>query len=111
MRRDLTLTVLAAAALALAFPPFRLGFLAYWGVIPFLLLLENKSPAPAFRWSYLTGLLFSVLALYWISWTTLPGAIATVVIHPLYYSLFAVLLVPMRRLWPTGYLIAVPFLW
>lgn len=111
MRRDLTLTLLAAVALALAFPPFRLGFLAYWGVIPFLLLLENKGPAPAFRWGYLTGLLFSLLALYWISWTTLPGAIATIVIHPLYYSLFAVLLIPMRHLWPTGYLIAVPFLW
>jgi apolipoprotein N-acyltransferase len=111
MRRDLTLTLLAAVALALAFPPFRLGFLAYWGVIPFLLLLENKGPAPAFRWGYLTGLLFSLLALYWISWTTLPGAIATIFIHPLYYSLFAVLLFPMRRLWPTGYLIAVPFLW
>ncbi|MGH7452154.1 MAG: apolipoprotein N-acyltransferase, partial [bacterium] len=69
MRRDLTLTLLTAVALALAFPPFRLGFLAYWGVIPFLLLLENKGPAPAFRWGYLTGLLFSLLALYWISWT------------------------------------------
>ena len=111
MRRDLTLTLLTAVALTLAFPPFRLGFLAYWGVIPFLLLLENKGPGPAFRWGYLTGLLFSLLALYWISWTTLPGAIATITVHPLYYSLFAVLLIPMRRLWPTGYLIAVPFLW
>jgi apolipoprotein N-acyltransferase len=111
MRRDLALSLLTVAALTMAFPPFRFGFLAYWGVIPFLLLLEKKEPAAAFRWGYLTGLLFSIATLYWISWTTLPGAIATIVIHPLYYSLFAILLFPMRRLWPTGYLIAVPFLW
>jgi apolipoprotein N-acyltransferase len=111
MRRDLTLTLLAALALTLAFPPFKLGFFAYWAVIPYLLLLENKMPAEAFRWSYLMGLLFSLASLYWIGWTTMPGAISTIVIHPLYYALFAVLLIPMRRLWPSGYLIAVPFLW
>jgi len=111
MRRDFLLCLLTAAALTLAFPPFRLGFLAYWGVIPFLFLLENKESRDAFRWGYFTGLLLSFATLYWIGWTTLPGAISTVLIHPLYYSLFAVLLVPMRRLWPTGYLIAVPFVW
>jgi apolipoprotein N-acyltransferase len=111
MRRDFGLTLLTAAALTFAFPPFKLGFLAYWGVIPFLLLLENKSVREAFRWSYLTGLIFSIATLYWISWTTLPGAISTIVVHPLYYSLFAILIMPMRRLWPNGYLIAVPFVW
>jgi apolipoprotein N-acyltransferase len=111
MRRDWILTVLSAGALTLAFPPFKLGFLAYWGVIPFLLLLESKSAREAFRWGYLTGLIFSLATLYWISWSTLPGAIFTILVHPFYYALFAVLLVPLRRLHPNGYLIAVPFVW
>jgi apolipoprotein N-acyltransferase len=111
MRRDWILTTLTAAALTLAFPPFKLGFLAYWGVIPFLILLENKSSRAAFRWGYLVGLIFSVTTLYWIGWTTLPGAISTILVHPFYYALFAILLVPLRRLQPNGYLIAVPFVW
>jgi apolipoprotein N-acyltransferase len=111
MRRDFLLAFLTAAMLTLAFPPFRFGFLAYWGLIPFLLLLVDKSVADSLRWGYLTGFVLSLATLYWIGWTTLPGAIATLLIHPLYYSLFAILLVPMRRLWPKGYLIAVPFLW
>jgi apolipoprotein N-acyltransferase len=111
MRRDFTLSLLTVLTLTLAFPPFRLGFLAYWCVIPFLLLLESKNLADSFRWGYATGLLLSLTTLYWIGWVTLPGAIATILIHPLYYGLFAILLVPMRRLWPDGYLIAVPFLW
>jgi len=32
-------------------------------------------------------------------------------VHPLYYALFAILILPVRRLWPNGYLIAVPFVW
>jgi apolipoprotein N-acyltransferase len=111
MRRGLGLTVLTAAALTFAFPPFKLGFLAYWGLVPFLILLENKNTGEAFRWGYLVGLIFSITTLYWISWTTLPGAISTIVIHPLYYAFFAILILPMRRAWPNGYLIAVPFVW
>jgi len=111
MHRDFGLTLLAAFALAFAFPPFELGFLAYWGVIPFLILLENKNSGDAFRWGYLTGLIFSIATLYWIGWTTFPGMIATIAIHPLYYAMFAVLILPVRRLWPKGYLMAVPFVW
>jgi apolipoprotein N-acyltransferase len=111
MRRDWILALLTAATLTLAFPPFRWGFLAYWGFIPFLLLLENKSAAESFRWGYIAGFLLSMATLYWIGWTTLPGAIATFLVHPLYFALFAMLLVPARRAWPNGYLIAVPFLW
>jgi len=111
MHRDFGLTLLTAFALAFAFPPFQLGFLAYWGVIPFLILLENKNTGDAFRWGYLIGLIFSIATLYWIGWTTFPGMIATIAIHPLYYALFAVLILPVRRLWPNGYLMAVPFVW
>jgi len=111
MRRDLILSSLTVAALTLAFPPFKLGFLAYWGVIPFLILLENKNARETFRWGYFVGFIFSLATLSWIGWTTAPGAISTILVHPFYYAIFAVLLIPLRRLWPNGYLVAVPFVW
>jgi len=111
MRRDLGLAASCALGMALAFPPLHLGFLAYWSVIPFLILLENKGPAESFRWGYLTGFMLSVLTLYWIFWPTIPGAIATMLVHPLYYAVFAYALSTARRAWPRGYLVLAPFFW
>lgn len=111
MRRDLLLAASCAIGIALAFPPLRLGFLAYWSVIPLLVLLENKTPAESFRWGYIAGFFLSVLTLYWIFWPTIPGAIATMLIHPLYYAVFAYAVSVARRAWSQGYLILVPFFW
>ncbi len=111
MRRDLLLAASCALGIALAFPPLQLGFLAYWSVIPLLILLENKQPAESFRWGYITGFFLSVLTLYWIFWPTVPGAIATMLIHPLYYAVFAYLVTIARRVWSQGYLVLVPFFW
>ena len=111
MRRDLLLAASCAIGIALAFPPLQLGFLAYWSVIPLLILLEDKKPAESFRWGYLSGFFLSVLTLYWIFWPTVPGAIATMLIHPLYYAVFAYAVTTARRAWSQGYLILVPFFW
>lgn len=111
MRRNLLLAASCAVGIALAFPPLQLGFLAYWSVIPFLILLEDKEPAESFRWGYVTGFFLSVLTLYWIFWPTVPGALATMLIHPLYYAAFAYAVGVTRRAWAQGYLILVPFFW
>jgi apolipoprotein N-acyltransferase len=111
MRRNLSLASACGLGIALAFPPLELGFLAYWCLIPFLLLLEDKSLSDSFRWGYITGLLLSAATLYWIVWPTIPGAIATILIHPLYYAVFALAVTLARRAWSQGYLVLVPFLW
>lgn len=111
MRRNLGLALACAGGLALSFPPLRLGFLAYWSVIPFLLLIEDKNPREAFRWGYITGFFLSTGTVYWIFWPTIPGAIATILIHPLYYAAFALATAYARHSWPQGYLVTVPFLW
>jgi apolipoprotein N-acyltransferase len=111
MRRDLLMAASCAIGIGLAFPPLQLGFLAYWSVIPLLILLEKKTPAESFRWGYIAGFFLSVLTLYWIIWPTVPGAIATMLIHPLYYAVFAYAVTIARRAWSQGYLILVPFFW
>lgn len=111
MPRALLLYLLAAIPLALAYPPFRFGFLAYWAFIPFLLLLEDKAFGSSLRWGYGVGLIVSVTALTANLWLNLPAVISFMLIQPAYFALFAVALIPLRKLWPSGYLMLVPLLW
>ncbi len=111
MRRKLTLALACALGITLSFPPLQLGFLAYWSLIPLLLLIEDQSPKESFKWGYVTGFFLSVSALYWIVYPTVPGAIATMIVHPLYYAVFALFVSSARRAWSQGYLILVPFFW
>lgn len=111
MSREVVLYLLAGIPLALAYPPFHYGFLAYWAFIPFLLLVENKTFGAAFRWGYGVGLTVSAAAVFSNLWLNFPAAIAFVIFQPLYFALFAVLVQPLRKLWPASYLALVPFLW
>lgn len=111
MRRELVLSLLTAVFLAFAFPPFQLGFLAYWTLVPFFYLLEDKSIKESFRWGYVTGLFMSLATVYWISFVTMPGAVATILVHPLYYALYAMLHVFLRDRLGERFVLAIPFVW
>ncbi|NUO80339.1 hypothetical protein HUU05_09710 [candidate division KSB1 bacterium] len=111
MPRNLLLYLMTAIPWALAYPPFSYGFLAYWVFIPFLLLLEDKAFGPSLRWGYSVGLVASLAVLSSNLWLSLPSMLAFVLMQPVYFALFAVAVLPLRRLWPTGYLLFVPVLW
>ncbi|MDW7680167.1 MAG: hypothetical protein SCK70_06360, partial [bacterium] len=91
MRRDFFLALLTAVFISLAFPPLKLGFIAYFGLIPFFFLLENKTIKQSIRWGYLTGFLINFGTLYWINWVTVPGAIAAIFYLPVYFIIYAVM--------------------
>jgi len=111
MRRELPLAVATGILIAFAMPPFPTGFLAYFALIPFFYLLENKRIWEAFRWGYVTGLCVYFTSLFWIGWVTLPGLIGVLLVMPLYLALYAVLhVVFVRQLSSFAYLV-VPFLW
>ncbi len=101
----------ALAALALAFPPFSLGFFACWALIPFLLLVEGKNAGSAFRWGYGAGLLANVATLHASFLIPSYDRLIAVLATPLVYGLLAVILAGLSKPWPSGYLIAAPFLW
>lgn len=111
MPRELVLYLSAALSLALAYPPFRYGFLAYWAFIPLLLLLEDRSYGSALRWGYGVGLVVSVTTLANNSWLSFPALITFALFQPIYFALFSAAVPALRKLWPTGYLLFVPFLW
>ena len=111
MNKKIVLSILSGIMLALSFPPFRTGFLAYLALIPFFILLDQQTLRQAAGWGYLTGLVFYSATVYWIGVITLPGCIGTLLIMPLYFSLYSLLhVLVLKRLGNDGYLF-LPFLW
>ncbi|NOZ61552.1 MAG: apolipoprotein N-acyltransferase [Calditrichaeota bacterium] len=112
MKRDLIFSLLTGFFLSLAFPPFHLGFLAYVALIPFFFLLQSKNFRESARWGYATGLFVNLGTLYWISWVTVPGAIAAILYLPVYFVLYAVIHTFLQRRLPEKYFyLCIPFLW
>ncbi|MBL7074782.1 apolipoprotein N-acyltransferase [candidate division KSB1 bacterium] len=116
--KALLLSLLTGFLLALAFPPFKTGFLAYLGLIPLFFLLEGKSPAESFGFCYLSGLVFNGCTLFWIAFNrgaTPILAIISMVIGVLYLSLyfgiFGLLFQLVQRYLKWGSYVMAPFLW
>lgn len=106
------LSLFTAVLLSLSFPPFALGFLAYFALIPFFILLEDLSYKESIRWGYLTGFFTNIGTLYWIGWVTPPGAVAAILYLPIYSIFYSVLHTFLRQRLGSKYLfICVPFLW
>ncbi len=98
--------------LALAFPPSRLGFMAYWGLIPFFFAMKDANYRQAMKWGYIAGLFLNIGTLYWISWVTIPGTIAAILYLPIYFVLYAILHVFIRDRLGEKYLFwCIPFIW
>ncbi len=111
MRRELFFAVLTAALLSFAYSPFRLGLLAYWALVPFFFLLENKSPAPAFRWGYLTGFFAVIGSVNALVLDNVVTLLLAVFVQPFYFALYAVLHVSCRQQLGDRGLFAIPILW
>ncbi|UCE05178.1 MAG: hypothetical protein JSW07_16380 [bacterium] len=112
MRQNLILSLLSSVLLSLSFPPMKLGFLAYMAIVPFFLLLEDKNYKGSIRWGFLTGLFMNIGTLYWISWVTVPGAIAAIIYLPIYLVIYSFLHTFLRLKLGEKYIyLCIPFLW
>lgn len=112
MQKKLILSIICGIVLSLSFPPLKLGFMAYWGLIPFFIILQDSGYKEAMKWGYLTGLFINIGTLYWISWVTIPGSIAAILYLPLFFVLYSIFHTFLRlRLGKSYLLIAIPFLW
>jgi apolipoprotein N-acyltransferase len=67
------LVCLSALLTAIAFPPYRTGFLIFFSPILLLIALEDTSLKKAFIIGYIWGLVFNLGTLYGVFWATIPG--------------------------------------
>ncbi len=110
-RRNLFLSVLSGVLLSLAFPPLRLGFIAYGGLVSFFLLFPQDEHKDVLLYGFVAGLVFNAGTVYWICWPTLAGGLFSVFFLSLFFMLFALLLNLVTQAWGTKGLLLAPFLW
>lgn len=91
-------------------PPLPLGFLAWVGVALWLFALEG--PLSGFRSGLAFGCAYGLAALFWISWVTVPGTLALVLIAAAEYGLAAAAYVRLKnQRGPIVALVAFPMFW
>ncbi|MBI3318579.1 MAG: apolipoprotein N-acyltransferase [Candidatus Omnitrophica bacterium] len=73
--RKSALCFLTSALLILSYPPFDLGWLAWFALVPWLAFLRKATPRQAFRKSFLIGLLFFGGTVWWVGFVTITGAL------------------------------------
>lgn len=68
LKKNRYLLILSGALLGLSFPPSPIPFLLFAGLVPYFFVIEKKDKLIDInRATYLMGLIFSILSLYWVS--------------------------------------------
>jgi apolipoprotein N-acyltransferase len=87
------LLLVSVLMLTLALAPARQFYLAWAGLVPWLLVVARaKTTFRAFCWSWLAGTAFFSANMWWLAYVTVPGMITLLIYLGLYWGLFAVLL-------------------
>lgn len=95
------LCVASAALLIAAFPGFNQPALAWVAFVPWLIVLRAASPRAAFFWSWLTGVLFFLGSIWWLTYVTVAGWILLCLYLGLFFGLFGWILVT-SGIWRDG---------
>ncbi len=85
--RPIFLSVLSVVLLSFSFAPYGLFFLAWFGLVPWLVLVwECRSAKSVFLWSWLAGTLFFVANMWWMAGVSGPGMIGLTIYCGLYWA-------------------------
>lgn len=115
-RSPLSWSVIAGGVLALAFPPFNLGSLAFVAIAAMLWITGFAAPnLPTWRevaWrAWIFGAMFHFCTLYWTGWVSIPGMLVMVAVLGGYVMLvFVIARAALQRLGPIG-IWTFPILW
>jgi apolipoprotein N-acyltransferase len=86
LARRWLLPAVTGGLLALAYPPFNVSQLAWFGLVPLLFAVEECRPGEAFRRGYVAGLVFFALTTWWIIHVTMPGTFGLIPFLALYFG-------------------------
>lgn len=108
--KEFALVILSSILLALSFPNYNLEPLAYVAFIPLFFALRRTSPKEAFLLSYICGLLFFGITIFWLRHVSILGYILLVAILSVFFAIFSIFfLSAIRR--PLSALFAIPAFW
>jgi apolipoprotein N-acyltransferase len=89
----IALVILSAVLLALAFAPYGQFYLAWIGLVPWLILVSSAHSQPAaFGWGWLGGTLYFILSFVYLLANTVPGAVALAMFLALYWGTAALVI-------------------
>lgn len=119
VKHPFSLCISSGLLLAFSFPPLQFGFLAYVGLVPlFILIDDDQNLISSIRYGFITGFVFNLGTLYWIAWDTVPGipvivasTFAVAIILSLFFITFTLCLSFVRGRIGQVAFIASPFLW
>ncbi|MCP4567706.1 MAG: apolipoprotein N-acyltransferase [FCB group bacterium] len=111
LRRNRFYLTLSGFILAIAWPPFPLGFIALIALIIPLDVISGKKFGPAFKSSYLFAFVYHLFSIYWIAWVTVPGALAAMALISLYTAFILAIYSAIYRRFPVPAMALLPFLW
>lgn len=114
------LCILSGVLLGFSFPPFQLGILACFGLVPLLIVLSDTDTIrSSLWWSYLSFLIFHIIVLNWTGgyehmndgYMMIAGAM-TMLLHPLFYFLpISAYMLVKKQIGEREALVSLPFLW
>ncbi len=105
------LCILTSVLLAVSFAPFDKWYIAYVALVPFgLAVVAGHKGGWVVLWSWLGGVLFWTVGIYWLGWITPAGGIVLVLYFGCYWMAAGVLIRrAFRRGWPVW--ITLPVVW
>ncbi len=105
------LSVLSGLLLIFCFPKANLSFLVWFGFLPLFWAIHKRSPKESFFYSYLTGIIFFLGALYWVSYVSGLGFVLLVFYLALYFGVFGLACSYALKLHPYLSLFFIPSFW
>jgi apolipoprotein N-acyltransferase len=116
----LFLTLLTGVGLGISFPPFQLGILACFALIPLLLVFEYTDGfARPLRYTYVAFLVLQIVSVYWMGGFVhgrhgmqMFGGALLLIAHPFFFFIPVLGYLIIRRTFGLAYaLISLPFIW
>lgn len=87
------LCLASVAALSLSFAPFKQFYLAWIGLVPWLVMIGHaRSKKAVFFLSWMTGILFFSISMWWIAYVTLPGAMGLMLYMGMWFAIAGLVL-------------------
>ncbi len=109
--KPFTLCLLSGLLLSLPFFNGGLWIFAWFGFVPLFFALKNKSKGKAFLLSYLTGVIFWSITIYWLVHVTLLGTIVLILYLALYFGVFGLIISTIGYRLSTIDPVLIPSIW